>query len=47
MGIDKALQEQGYEFDQEYSDREAPAEMWINKENGMGLRLEWFRLNRR
>ncbi len=46
MGIDKALQSQGYEFDNGYSDREAPAEIWINKKAGMGVRLEWFMLRR-
>ena len=44
MAIDEELQKQGYEFDNEYSDREAPAEIWINKETGLGVRLEWFRL---
>ena len=44
MGIDTTLQEQGYEFDYEYSDREAPAEIWINRKTGMGVRLEWFRV---
>ncbi len=45
MGIDTELRRQGYEFDIEYSDREAPAEIWINKEAGMGFRLEWFKLD--
>lgn len=44
MGIDTMLREQGYEFDNEYSDREARAEIWINRKLGMGVRLEWFRL---
>ena len=47
MGIDKELQKQGYEFNVEYSDREAPAEIWINKEAGMGFRIEWFMLEGR
>ena len=42
MGIDKELEKQGYEHD----DREAPAEIWINKRAGLGVRLEWFRLGR-
>ena len=42
MGINKALQKQGYEFDEKYSESEAPVEIWINKETGMGLRIEWF-----
>jgi hypothetical protein len=47
MAIDKTLQKQGYEFDIEYSDREAPAEIWINKKAGMGFRIEWFMLDGR
>lgn len=47
MGIDKPLQRQGYEFDNEYSDREAPTEIWINKKVGMGFRIEWFMLEGR
>jgi len=42
MGIDKELERQGYK----YSDTEAPAEIWINNEFGLGVRLEWFRLGR-
>jgi len=42
MVIDKELEKQGYE----YSDCEAPAELWINKKAGLGVRLEWFRLAR-
>jgi len=42
MGIDTELERQGYE----YSDCEAPAEIWINKKVGFGFRLEWFRLER-
>jgi len=40
MGIDKELQRQGYEYD----DRQAPAELWINKKARLGVHLEWFRL---
>lgn len=42
MGIDTELEKQGYE----YSECEAPAEIWINKKIGLGVRLEWFRLRR-
>jgi hypothetical protein len=42
MGIDKELQQQGYE----YEDREAPAEIWINRKTGFGFRLKWFWLRR-
>ena len=47
MGIDTELERQGYEFNSEYSDREATAEIWINKKAGLGVRLEWFRLEGR
>jgi hypothetical protein len=46
MGIDKELKKQGYEFDCDHSERESPAEIWINKKAGLGVRLEWFRLRR-
>ena len=44
MAIDEELRKQGYEFDNEYSEREATAEIWINKKTGMGFRIEWFKL---
>ena len=44
MGVNKALQKNGYEFDEKDSDSEAPAEIWINRKLSMGVRLEWFRL---
>ena len=44
MGIANALQNQGYEFDEEYTDREGNAEIWINRKISMGMRIEWFRL---
>ncbi len=44
MGIAKALQNQGYEFDEECTDREGNAEIWINRKGGMGMRIEWFML---
>jgi len=40
MGIDNELERQGYE----YSDCEAPVEIWINKKTGLGVKLEWFML---
>jgi hypothetical protein len=46
MGIDKVFQRQGYEFDQQRTDREANAEIWINRTTGMGMRIEWFKLGR-
>ena len=36
MGIDKELEEQGYER----SNCEGPAEIWINKKAGFGVCLE-------
>lgn len=42
MGIDTELERQGYK----HNDSDAPAEIWINKKFGLGVRLEWFRLRR-
>ena len=44
MGIANALQNQGYEFDEECTDREGNAEIWINRKISMGMRIEWFRV---
>ena len=44
MGLDEELKRQGYEFDDERTEREAPVEIWINKKVGLGVRLEWLRL---
>ena len=44
MGIDDELRKQGYEFDEDCTGSKPGAEIWINKEIGIGLRLEWFRL---
>jgi len=46
MGIDKELRINGYEFDEGRTERDAPAELWINRKAGLGIRLEWFRLRR-
>ena len=46
MRIDKELTSRGFEFGAELTRREAPAEIWINKKDGLGVRLEWFRLGR-
>ena len=46
MGLDELLQSQGYEFDDEWSELEAPAEVWVNTKAGLGIRLLWFRLRR-
>ncbi|MHC4582050.1 MAG: hypothetical protein ACYS14_11385 [Planctomycetota bacterium] len=40
MGIDRELERQGYE----HGDREGPAEVWVNKKAGFGVKLEWFML---
>jgi hypothetical protein len=40
MAIDKELRKEGFEYD----DNQGPAEIWINKKAGLGVRLEWFRL---
>ena len=47
MGIDRALQKHGYKFDQECTDKQAGAEIWINEEIGWGIRIEWFMLEKR
>jgi hypothetical protein len=44
MGMAKLLQGEGYELDDEQSDLAAPAEVWSNRKVGLGVRLEWFRL---
>jgi hypothetical protein len=44
MRIDKNLTKQGFALDAERTELEAPAEIWINKKAGLGVRLEWFRL---
>lgn len=36
----------GFEFDSEHTESEAPAEIWINRKAGLGVRLAWFRLGR-
>jgi hypothetical protein len=40
MGLDDELEKQGYE----YYESEAPAEIWVNKKTGFGVRLKWFRI---
>jgi hypothetical protein len=44
MGMAELLRGEGYELDDEQSDLAAPTEVWINREAGLGVRLEWFRL---
>jgi hypothetical protein len=46
MRIDKMLRNHGFYFDAEHTESEAPAEIWINRKAGLGVRLEWFRLKR-
>jgi hypothetical protein len=43
-GIAGELEKLGYEFDHEYGDAEERMEVWVNREAGMGIMLEWFRL---
>jgi len=46
MGIDKGLKRQGYEFDNERTERNVPTEAWINSKAGLAVRLQRFRLKR-
>jgi len=45
MTIHNELEKQGFEFSDEYGCSENRAEVWINKEPQMGVRIEWFRLD--
>ena len=45
MSIYKELEKRGFVFDREYGCNENRAEIWINKEAEMGVRIEWFRLD--
>ena len=45
MSIRDELKKQGFEFSDEYGCSENRAEVWINKETQMGVRIEWFRLD--
>ena len=44
MSVYKELRQMGYEFDHEYGDSEERMEVWVNRETGMGIMLQWFRL---
>lgn len=45
MSIHKELKKRGFVFDRKYGCNENQAEIWINKETEMGVRIEWFRLD--
>ena len=45
MSIHKELKKRGFVFDREYGCSKNRAEIWINKEAEMGIRIEWFRLD--
>jgi len=45
MSIRKELKKRGFVFDRKYGCSENQAEIWINKETEMGVRIEWFRLD--
>jgi len=44
MKIYEELEKAGYKFDREYGCPEDRAEVWINKEAGMAVHVEWSRL---
>ncbi len=46
MRVDEALEKQGFEFDEDRTEQEAPAEVWVNKRARLGIRLQWFWLRR-
>ena len=45
MGIHEELSKMGYRFEYERGDSEDRTEIWVNKEAGMAVRIEWFRLD--
>lgn len=44
MSIQDELRRLGYEFDHEFGCTEERTEVWVNRETGMGIAIEWFRL---
>jgi hypothetical protein len=44
MSVHKALEELGFEFDNEMGDTEERIEIWVNKSTGMGVTIQWFHL---
>ena len=44
MEIGEELKKQGYEFDHEFGNSEDRAEVWVNRETGRGVAIEWFSL---
>ena len=45
MGIYDELRKQGYEFEYEHGCSEDRAEVWINKEAKMAVRIEWMKMD--
>ena len=45
MGIHDELTKMGYRFEYERGDSEERTEVWVNKEAGMAVRIEWFHLD--
>jgi len=44
MSIHKELKKQGYEFDHEFGCPEDRTEVWVKRETGRGVAIQWFRL---
>jgi len=44
MSIYNELEKLGYEYDHEYGGSEERTEVWVNREAGTGVLIEWFNL---
>ena len=42
VSIHDELKKQGYEFDHEFGCSEDRTEVWVNRETGRGVAIEWF-----
>ena len=45
MSIYDELSRLGYEFDHEYGNSEERMEVWVNREKGTGVMIEWFNIS--
>ena len=45
MGIKEELKKQGYVFEYEHGCSEDRAEVWIDKEAKMAIRIEWMKVD--
>ena len=44
MAIADELKRQGYKLEYEYGDGEDHTEVWTNEEAGMGVKIEWMKV---